>query len=295
MDGPDFICVGMQKAGTAWLFDQLKLHTDFWLPLIKGTYYLHHAITQQSEARDLLRIIDSPERLGKRVADLRPIDAHDLAFLQLLDSHVGMARNFQHYAALFRFAGGRISGDITPGYSNLDEETIAHIAADFPKMRVIVLIRDPVERVWSQISMKHRRGTFKLAILENESMFHSFLDSSEDINRFSYPSEIVTRWKRAAPNIMLRHFFFDDIVTDPGGARRQIISFLGGDPDGPSGDIAPSLNRKARYRKLEMNDRVRGIIVDHFADELRACSAMFGHHAETWKSRYLVGQGAMSA
>ncbi|MFL5238429.1 MAG: sulfotransferase [Rhizomicrobium sp.] len=295
MDGPDFICVGMQKAGTAWLFDQLKLHTDFWAPLIKGTYYLHHAVTKQSEARDLLRIMDHPDRLGKRVADLRPVEVHDHAFLQLLDSYVGKARNFQHYAALFRFGGARISGDITPGYSDLDEETIAQIAAHFPGVRVVLLIRDPIERVWSQISMKHRQGTFKPAILEKDSVLRSFLDSSEDIKKFSYPTEIVKRWQRAAPNIRLRHFFFDDIATDPGGARRQIISFLGGDPDKPSGDISPGLNRKSRYRKLEMTDRVRGVIVDHFADELRACSAMFGQHAETWKSRYLVGQGAMSA
>ena len=30
--GPDFICVGMPKAGTGWLFDQLRYHPDFCVP-----------------------------------------------------------------------------------------------------------------------------------------------------------------------------------------------------------------------------------------------------------------------
>jgi len=213
----------------------------------------------------------------------------------LLDSYVGTARNLQRYAALFRFGSGRISGEITPGYSDLDERTIAHIAARFPGVRVVVLVRDPVERAWSQISMTYREGKFDPAILQDDSAFRSLLNSSEGIKKFAYPTEIVKRWKRAAPNVTLRPFFFDEIATDPGGVRRLIISFLGGDPNKPSGDIAPGHNRKSRDRKLEMSDRLKSVIVNHFANELRECSAIFGQHAETWKSRYLMGRDAMAA
>ena len=38
--GPNFICIGMAKAGTGWLFDQLKHHPDFWMPPIKEFGYL---------------------------------------------------------------------------------------------------------------------------------------------------------------------------------------------------------------------------------------------------------------
>ena len=33
--GPDFICIGMQKAGTRWLYQQLRGHPEFWMPPIK--------------------------------------------------------------------------------------------------------------------------------------------------------------------------------------------------------------------------------------------------------------------
>ena len=31
--GPDFICIGMQKAGTRWLYQQLRGHPEFWMPV----------------------------------------------------------------------------------------------------------------------------------------------------------------------------------------------------------------------------------------------------------------------
>ena len=52
--GPDFVCIGMAKAGTGWLFDQLNSHPDFWMPPIKGLSYLHKQFPKMSGAtRDL--------------------------------------------------------------------------------------------------------------------------------------------------------------------------------------------------------------------------------------------------
>src|SRR3954454_14322487 len=37
--GPDFLCVGAQKAGTGWLYEQLRFHPDFWMPPVKELHY----------------------------------------------------------------------------------------------------------------------------------------------------------------------------------------------------------------------------------------------------------------
>ena len=37
--GPDFLCIGAQKAGTHWLYDQLQHHDDFWMPPIKELHF----------------------------------------------------------------------------------------------------------------------------------------------------------------------------------------------------------------------------------------------------------------
>jgi hypothetical protein len=37
--GPDFLCIGLQKAGTRWLYDQLSHAKGVWLPPIKEIGY----------------------------------------------------------------------------------------------------------------------------------------------------------------------------------------------------------------------------------------------------------------
>src|SRR6185503_5238860 len=40
VEGPDFICIGMPRSATGWLYDQLAQHPDFWMPPIKELGYL---------------------------------------------------------------------------------------------------------------------------------------------------------------------------------------------------------------------------------------------------------------
>ena len=36
---PDFLCVGVHKGGTTWLYQQLESHPDFWMPPLKELHY----------------------------------------------------------------------------------------------------------------------------------------------------------------------------------------------------------------------------------------------------------------
>jgi len=36
---PDFLCVGVHKGGTTWLYQQLDSHPDFWMPPLKELHY----------------------------------------------------------------------------------------------------------------------------------------------------------------------------------------------------------------------------------------------------------------
>ena len=39
--GPDFICIGAQKAGTTWLYENLNGHPDVWMPPVKEFHYFN--------------------------------------------------------------------------------------------------------------------------------------------------------------------------------------------------------------------------------------------------------------
>jgi hypothetical protein len=138
---PDFLCVGAQKAGTSWLYQQLEAHPDFWMPPVKELHYL-------DELSRTKRF--HPPRCG---------DERDAVFLESMkDLSTRFYLDLERYGRLFQHKGTRVSGDISPAYSTLRDEIIERVVNHFPNLKVVFLARDPVERAWSQLSMGVRLG-----------------------------------------------------------------------------------------------------------------------------------------
>ena len=50
---PDFICIGAQKAGTAWLSQCLQAHPDLWNPGIKELHFFDKASSTDDKTNPL--------------------------------------------------------------------------------------------------------------------------------------------------------------------------------------------------------------------------------------------------
>jgi len=278
----------MPKAGTQWLFDQLQSHPDFWMPPIKEIYYLDKRIPRLKGAKRLLRKIeDSPERMERRSANRRPWDTRDSAFLKTAARISGEEMSLDLYDELFQCRGSSLSGDITPNYCRLPDEAVERIARRFPEIRIVLLVRDPVSRVWSHLCMWHRQEKFDEALLRDADTFREFLKNNEHLLSISFASQTAARWAKLAPEIAFRYFFLDDIAARPEQTRRDIITFLGGDAAKPP-RFAPNFNRKSETAKLTLTDDIKAVLVHRFAQELRDCAVAFGGHAAGWPARYGV-------
>jgi len=115
----NFIIAGAQKAGTTALFDYLAEMGDVALPAEKEAHFF------DDDSRDWAR----PDYA----------DYH-----ALFDDPAGARKK------------GRPCGEATPIYLYWPN-CLERIAAYNPDMRLIVLLRDPVERAWSQWRMEHVR------------------------------------------------------------------------------------------------------------------------------------------
>ena len=284
-DAPDFLCVGAHKGGTRWLYDQLQLHPDFWMPPVKELHYLDHRRPSET-AMSLMRRADKDlERTNEHRAKiaLRPLDQRDVDFLAAFVGMTWWRTDFDAYAGLFSLKGGLISGDITPDYSRLPERTIARLMRRLPKTKVIFIARDPVERVWSHITMRMGRGQIERGIDADGVMR---LVRQRFVATRSYPSEIVGRWRRYVPPGQFGLFLFDDLATDPDDLRRRILAFLGADPEKESGAIPAAFNRKEDGDKLALSPEIRDRLARHFADELRASGEVLGGAARGWAAKY---------
>ena len=229
---PDFLCVGVHKGGTTWLYQQLDSHPDFWMPPLKELHYF-----------DQLSRVQRPSSSRCR-------DERDRRFLESINSLSAKPYiDFEHYAQLFEPKGPLLSGDISPNYSTLTNKVIRRIVGYFPKLKVIFLARDPVERVWSHLSMEvHYHQIESFDVTDIDEVNRNLLRRGLLLR--SYPSAVVARWKRYVHPDRFRVYFFDDLQRNPTELRRSILDFLGADPDKPASRVPPEYNSWARMEKL---------------------------------------------
>jgi Sulfotransferase family len=265
---PDFMCIGAHKSGTTWLYQQLDAHPDFWMPPVKELHYF-----------DQLSRVD-------RSAPPRCRDERDLRFLESLNSLSAKADiDLENYGRLFEPKGSLLSGDISPNYSTLSSKLIRQIVRYFPSLKVIFLARDPVQRFWSHLSMEvHYRQIEPFDATNIHEVNRNLLRRGMRLR--SYPTAVVTRWKRYVHPDRFRVYFFDDLQRNPTELRRSILDFLGADPDKPSGQLKTDYNRWAGMEKLPLTIQVRSHLAHVFKKELKASAARLGGPAKEWPARY---------
>ena len=265
---PDFLCIGAHKGGTTWLYQQLDSHPDFWMPPFKELHYFDQLASVQ------------------RASSPRCRDERDLRFLESIKNLSAKPyMDLEHYARLFEPKGSLLSGDISPNYSTLTNEVIRQVAGYFPTLKVIFLARDPVERVWSHLSMEVRYRQIEPVDVTNIDEVNRNLVRRGLLLR-SYPSAVVARWKRHVHPDRFRIYFFDDLQGNPTELRRSILRFLDADPDQPGSRVMADNNGWAGMEKLPLTDEVRSHLARFFKKELKTCAARLGGPARDWPARY---------
>jgi hypothetical protein len=274
---PDFLCIGLHKCGTTWLYQQLDAHPDFWMPPVKELHYF--------------------DQLGRvhRASAPRCRDERDLRFVEGLKSLSAKSHiDLDAYARLFEPKGALLSGDVSPNYSTLSDEVIRKVVGYFPELKVIFLARDPVERVWSHLSMEVHYHQIEPFDATDTCEVDRKLRRRGMLLR-SYPSAVVARWKRYVQPNRFRVYFFDDLQRNPTQLRRSIVHFLGADPDKFATANPPcepgSLGRAehngwANMEKLVLTDNVRSHLARFFKKELKECASRLGGPAKHWLERY---------
>ena len=266
--GPDFLCIGAHKAGSTWLYQQLDSHPDFWMPPVKELHYFDQLSRVQRGGRP---------RCG---------DERDLRFLERLRSlsdEPGI--DLENYGRLFEGKASLLSGDISPNYSTLSNEVIRQVVGYFPNLKVMFLARDPVERVWSHLSMEvHYRQIEPFDVTNIDEVNRNLFRRGMLLR--SYPSAVVARWKRYVHPEQFRVYFFDDLQSNPAELRRSILCFLGADPDKPGSRLTADYNSWTRMEKLPLTNNVRSHLAKFFKNELKTCAARLGGPARDWPARY---------
>ncbi len=134
--------VGAQKAGTSWLYRYLVSHPEIFVSPIKEMHFFGTRENPKGWPTIAFR-----RKLRERSKQ------HPYKRFTALRERIKMKGDISSYINFFqtRMNEETVFGEITPAYSNLDINELKLIKSSFSSTKVIFLLRNPVDRLWSQM------------------------------------------------------------------------------------------------------------------------------------------------
>ncbi len=259
---PDFLCIGAQKAGTSWLDVMLRQHPGVFLPPMKEVHF--YDFIYLPEHRGWIRA-----GFGKHLRQHGGRAGFGAYFARLAALP---RRQDAWYAAVFDHpeAAGRVTGEITPAYSILPSDGVARVRATNPAMKIIFIVRDPVDRALSHLRMAaNRRKDPRIDLAWLERTGPELLPAA--LARSAY-RENVGRWEAVFPPEQLLFLPFGTIRSAPERLMAEVEGFLGLAPQRYAG-LADSVYKT---RPVEIDAGVQALLEDRLADERAWLAARFG-------------------
>lgn len=206
---PNFLIVGAMNAGTTAIFYYLNQHKDVFIPEIKECSFFSN-------------LEKHPYSPFKR------------------DNDMHNTTNLHDYENLFARSEKKMKGDVSPDYLYYYQETISNILAVLGKdVKIIIVLRDPVERAYSNY-FHHRRSAVSYYVHQPRDRrfnisFEEYLVAEdhfpEETTYYWFPKKTglychaVAAYLEAFSNVQI--LFFEDYVADTMFIMSEIFDFLG--------------------------------------------------------------------
>ncbi len=298
-----FICIGAQKAGTTWLFENLSQDPRFArCPFVKEIHYFDYVYNNSPHinnwrANFFLRLCQrNPEKLkpvlsawlagGRQAAKNNPSDQ---ALMQKLNILLGELDDSWYTNLLHNRKNQCCAMDITPDYAVVSAEGFAHMKAVTGQLKILYILRDPAERAWSGLlqGKKNKPGGID-AFLADKGGDIDFLfkqcSSGADIGaRNNY---LMTLEKLASLGLtdkqQLLVKFYEDIATVPEQFITDIYAFLDM-PCPPMTIFSDTLNTRIYATpKTPMAAELKARLKAHYADMINEINERFVPVPASW-------------
>jgi len=202
---------------------------------------------------------------------------------------------YRRYFPLRARMGDQVTGEASPYYL-FHPAVPARVAETLPDVRLIAILRDPVERAYSGYQLARRRGDETLEFEEALAREDERLAGEEERilrdprylspahRRLSYRTrglyaEQLERWYERFPREQLLVVRSEDLFADPDATLQTVFAFLGLEPWSQA--EYPALNRRPYS---SMSDAARATLAEAFAEPNRRLEALLGRELG-WQGR----------
>lgn len=294
LPSPDFLGIGAPRAGTTWLWTVLRAHPQIWMPPRKELHYFDRAEKYPS-ARHLQhdRLLSRMFRFDRSGRKWRRVFATDVYYLLTGRNKAAeipwlMRYHFGHigdawYLSLFDGQPGRVRGEVTPAYCELDDADVAHVHNLLPDVKLLYTLRDPVERAWSQI----RFGMGRRGLTVDDAALNVIERRAGSLSQklTSDYAGTLKRWRAFYPADRMFILFQDQIGGSPEELVRNLYTFLGVDASfqPPAGLLRRRVNASA---ESDMPASVRRLLIQQHMPMVEELSHMIGGCTTQWLDSY---------
>lgn len=164
---------------------------------------------------------------------------------------------------LRHFDSAMPSGEITPDYCALDRQTIRHLRAIMPHVKILLMVREPLERAWSAVRMELglEEGRQPADIPEAEMV--RCLLSARTLKRTDY-ARMLDNWLAVFPPEQVLVLDYGRIGNDPEQVLKEIADFL----RLPPFDTAPAILRRRVFagQPAPLPVGVRARVIETYED-----------------------------
>lgn len=278
-----FFCVGAAKAGTSWLYSQLVDHPECHFRAIKELHYFD-ALDGDTLGRELDKHQTQQSRILNNIASNSATPSDEQA-RRLTDRAAWMdvlekgREDCDAYLSYLRHDAGdaKVIGDITPAYALLSQARLAKMSKLTNDVRFLMILRDPVDRLWSHVRMiAARRDDNGIATPERcgRILRRAMKGKEEQISRRSNYAAAIERLVSAVPGSRFMIEVFEEMTSGEGLIR--ICAFLGIAP------IQPSFARVHGGQDLPMTPEQRLAAAHWLAPQYEASAKALGRMPEAW-------------
>lgn len=242
---PHFLVVGVVKGGTTALYNLLDRHPGIHLPPIKETNFF---------SRANMRPVDFTREYA---LDVRlDVDAYIRGGMKQV-VHIAHVNDAARYAALFAGArAGQVLGEVCPSYA-ICPSAAGAIHAARPDAGIFFMLRDPVQRAWSQYIMNLREGKtterdFLLEVEHDSRQPKQGWGVNHQYLSLGLYADQVERYIRLFGKDRVQVLLHEQFKQDPKGMMRQVFAQIGVAPMDDM-DVSGKFNEAAVPRNAALN------------------------------------------
>ena len=219
---PDFMIIGAAKSATTSLHHYLNQHPQILMSRDRWTRFFH--------------IDAGPPNFVKLAAQFGREHVKESITRYRMMCHDGVPKTFDQYLEQWPDAQpGLILGESSPTYL-YHYQAHKRIKARFSDVKLIVVLRQPADRAFSHFKMDFRRGwvkdnAFREALhKEPKQILHFWWGMRQYFRQSIYAPRIIHLQKLFGSR-QVKIMFYDDLQADSQAFLKDLLNFLGVDPD----------------------------------------------------------------